>query len=54
MPKNLTLKRLLKRHKENPQDEELHKQIEEGRVDEKEFDKVVKRGTEQEAFDKKK
>jgi len=54
MSKNLTLKRLLKRHQENPQDAELHKVIETDSVDEEKFDKLVKRGTEQEAFDKKK
>lgn len=53
MTKNLTLKRLLKRHKEHPEDIGLHKLIEEGKVDEKEFDKLVKKGTRQEAFDKK-
>lgn len=52
--KNLTLKRILKRHKENPQDAELHKIIETGKTEEQEFDKLVKRGTKQEAFDKKK
>jgi len=52
--KNLTLKRLLKRHKENPQDAELHKIIENEKVDEDVFDEMVKRGTKQEAFDKKK
>lgn len=52
--KNLTLQRILKRHKENPQDKELHKIIEKGVVDEKEFDELVKEGTKHEAFDKKK
>lgn len=51
---NLTLKRILKRHKDNPQDKELHKIIEKGSVDEKEFDEIVGKGAKQEAFDKKK
>ena len=50
--KNLTLKRLLKRHKENPQDAKLHKIIENGKVDEELFDGVVKKGTKQKPFDK--
>lgn len=54
MIKNLTLKRILKRHENNPQDKELHKIIEKGSVDEKGFDKLVNKGTKQEAFDKKK
>ncbi len=33
--KNLTLKRILKQHKDNPQDQELHWQIEPGKTDEK-------------------
>lgn len=52
--KNLTLKRILKRHKENPRDAELHKIIEKGTADEKEFDGLVKEAMEHEAFDKKK
>jgi len=52
--KNLTLKQILKRHKENPQDAELHKVIEKGSVDEGEFAELVKRATKQETFDKKK
>ncbi len=51
--KNLTLKRILKRHKENPGDKELHNVIEKGNADEKEFDKLVREGAKQEAFDKK-
>jgi hypothetical protein len=39
--KNLTLKRILKRHKENPQDAELHKIIEKDTVDENEFDNFL-------------
>jgi hypothetical protein len=54
MTKNLTLKRLLKRHKEHPEDAGLHKLIERGKSDEKEFDKLVKKGTEEKAYDKKK
>jgi len=52
--KGLTIKRLLKRHKEHPQDAELHKIIENGDVDEKEFDKLIIKATKQEPFDKKK
>ena len=50
--KNLTLKRILKRHKENPQDKELHEVIENAEVNEKDFEAVVKKGSEQETFDK--
>lgn len=50
----LTLKRILRRHKQNPQDKELRKVIENGTVDRKVFDKVVEEGTKEEAFDKKK
>jgi hypothetical protein len=53
MAKNLTLKRLLKRHKEHPEDAELHEQIEKSDVDEKDFGKLVKESTKHEAFDKK-
>ncbi|MGH7202936.1 MAG: hypothetical protein ACREHC_00655 [Candidatus Levyibacteriota bacterium] len=52
--KNLTLKRLLKRHRENPQDAELHKVIESGNVDKKELNKLVRESTKQKPFDKKK
>lgn len=52
--KNLTLKRILKRHKENPQDKELHKVIEKGSIDEGKFNNLVKEATKHEAFDKKK
>lgn len=51
---NLTLKRILKRHKDNPQDKELHQLIEKGSVDEKEFDEIIEKGTKQKAFDKEK
>lgn len=51
--KNLTLKRLLKRHKENPQDAELHKVIESGTADEEKLDGLIKEATRNEAFDKK-
>ncbi|HWY79788.1 MAG TPA: hypothetical protein VNW29_05530 [Candidatus Sulfotelmatobacter sp.] len=46
--KNLTLKRILKRHAG------LHRVIENGKLDKDVFDEIVKRGTKQEAFDKKK
>lgn len=35
--RNLTLKRILRRHKKNPKDKELHKIIEDGSVGKKEF-----------------
>jgi len=50
----LTLKRILKRHLKNPQDKKLHEVIENGTIDRKVFDKIVKTGTKQKAFDKKK
>jgi hypothetical protein len=52
--KNLTLKRILKKHQQNPQDEELHKIIENADIDEQEFHDVVKKGSEQPPFDKQK
>ena len=52
--KNLTLKRILKRHKENPQAQELHQVIENGNANDEKFDKLVKESTKHEAFDKKK
>lgn len=51
--KNLTLKRILKRHKENPQDKELHKVIESGSADDKKIERLIKEATKHEAFDKK-
>jgi hypothetical protein len=54
MPKNLTLKRILKRHTEHPEDAELHKIIENNNANEEKFDKLVKEATKHEAFDKKK
>ncbi|HWY79284.1 MAG TPA: hypothetical protein VNW29_02910 [Candidatus Sulfotelmatobacter sp.] len=51
--KNLTLKRILKRHKENPQDQDLHQVIVNDNSDDKEFDELVKEATKHEAFDKK-
>ena len=48
------LKRVLKRHKENPQDTELYKIIEKGTADEKKFNELMKEATRHEAFDKKK
>lgn len=50
--KTLTLNRILKRHRENPQDKELHKVIENGEVDRKEFNKLVEEATKHEPFDK--
>lgn len=52
--KNLTLKRILKNHKKNPQDKELHKVLEKTDVDNKKVEKLIKEATKQEAFDKKK
>lgn len=52
--KNLTLKRILKKHKENPQDEELHKVIETAEVEGKEFNEVVKKASKTPPFDKQK
>jgi len=50
---NLTLKRIIKRHKDNPQDSKLHQVIEEKKVDKKEFDGIVEEATKQPPFDKK-
>jgi hypothetical protein len=38
---NLTLKRVLKRHKQNPQDKKLHSIINSQQMDERKFDKTV-------------
>lgn len=51
--KTLTLKRILKRHKDNPQDRELHKAIETVEVDRKRFGKLIQTSTKHEPFDKK-
>jgi hypothetical protein len=51
--KNITLKRILKQHKENPQDADLHEVIENDNVNDKEFEGLVKESTKHEAFDKK-
>lgn len=51
--KNLTLKRILKRHLNNPEDQELHKIIENVEIDKKEFDAIVEIGTKKKPFDKK-
>jgi hypothetical protein len=50
----LTLKRIQKRHAENPQDKELHEQIENAEIDRKGFGELVKESAKHEAFDKKK
>lgn len=54
--KKLTLQEILKRHKANSQDKELHKIIEsEGDNDfKKEFNRVIEKGTKQKPFDKRK
>lgn len=40
---NLTLKRILKRHKKNPQDRKLHETIKRGGVGKKKFLELIKR-----------
>lgn len=44
----LTLKRILKRQKKNPQDKELHKVIETRTVEEKEFNTIIEKAAKQE------
>ncbi len=51
--KSLTLKEIKKRHVKNPQDKELHKQIENKRVNKKQFNKLIAESTKREPFDKK-
>lgn len=53
--KKLSVREILKRHKLNPQDKELHKIIEgEGNDDQKDtFNKLIQQGTKQKPFDKK-
>ncbi len=54
--KKLSLKEILKRHKSNPQDKELHRVIEsEGNDDlQEKFNKVLQQSTKQRPFDRKK
>ncbi len=53
--KKLTLKEILKRHKANPKDKELHKMIEDQGSDnlKEEFNKLIQQSTKQKPFDKK-
>jgi len=44
----------VKRHKQNPQNKELHRVIEAKEGDESLFNKVIKEATKHEPFDKKK
>lgn len=52
--KPLTQKEVLKKHKKNPKDKELHKTIETKEVRKEVFDKLVRQGIKQQPFDKKK
>ena len=54
--KKLSVKEILKRHKSNPQDKDLHKIIESEKIDniEERFDRVVQASTKQKPFNKKK
>lgn len=54
--KKLSVREILKRHKSNPQDKDIHTIIEsEGNSDLKErFNKVIQESTKQKPFDKKK
>lgn len=51
--KPLTQKEILKRHKQNPKDKELHKTIETKEIKKETFNKLIQQSTKQEPFDKK-
>lgn len=51
--KNLTIKRILRNHQNNPQDQELHAIIENADVETKDFDAIVEKGAKQKPYDKK-
>lgn len=50
--KNLTLKRLLKRHKQNPQDHELHEVLEASTSTPIQLDKVIEKIVKHNVVDK--
>ncbi|MBI2612029.1 hypothetical protein HYW54_04785 [Candidatus Gottesmanbacteria bacterium] len=50
----LTHKGILKRHKNNPQDQSLHKAIETNEIKKTSFDELIEKGVKQKPFDKKK
>lgn len=52
--KPLTLKRILKKHKDNPKDKLLHKIIEKTGVKKETFNKLIKESTKHKPFDKSK
>lgn len=52
--KPLTQKEILKRHKKNPKDKQLHKTIETRKLEKSDFNKLIKESTQQKPFDKKK
>ncbi len=52
--KPLTKKEILKGHKQNPRDKELHKTIETKEVEGSDFNKLIQEATKQKPFDKKK
>lgn len=52
--KPLTKKEILKRHRKNPKDKELQKDIETKEVKRSDFNKLIQRSTKLKPFDKKK
>lgn len=52
--KPLTKKGILKKHKQNPKDKELHKDIETKEIKKETFNKLIQQSTDEEPFDKKK
>lgn len=52
--KPLTLKGILKKHKSNPKDKELHKAIETKEIKKDTFNKLIQESTKHKPFDKKK
>lgn len=53
MQKNLTLNRVLKKRKKNSQDADFLKLIEEGKIDEKIFDRLLKKAAQKKNLIKK-
>lgn len=50
--KKLTLKGILKKHKDNSKDKSLHNIIETKEIKKETFNKLIKEGTKQKPFDK--
>lgn len=51
--KKLTIKEIKKKHARNPQDKELHNQIESKETSKEDINKLIQQSTKQKPFDKK-